>query len=249
MKHKLSILLTTLVVIHSSSCMQNTNRNITQRSQELEKVFVNPPDSVQTSVYWYWISDNISKEGAVKDLQAMKKAGINRAFIGNIGIHDLPYGTVKMFSDEWWEILHLALKTATELDIEIGIFNSPGWSQSGGPWIKPEESMRYLASSETIVKGPQKIELALKKPNEDFQDLKVLALPYTTNEGMILNNTNAVIVSSPSLSNLSRLTDNDPLTGIELPDGNNVSITFKSGQPFTARSISVKTTESPLRAD
>ncbi|MEI3445134.1 MAG: glycosyl hydrolase [Bacteroides thetaiotaomicron] len=24
------------------------------------------------------------------------------------------------------------------LIIEIGIFNSPGWSQSGGPWVKPE---------------------------------------------------------------------------------------------------------------
>jgi len=249
MKHKLSILLAALFAIQISSCTQNRNLNQTDQSQDLEKAFVNPPDSVQTSVYWYWISDNISKEGAVKDLQAMKKAGINRAFIGNIGIHDLPYGTVKMFSDEWWEILHLALKTATELNIEIGIFNSPGWSQSGGPWIKPEESMRYLASSETIVKGGQRIEQLLKQPNEDFQDLKVLAFPATTNEGMILNNTNAVILSSPSLSNLSRLTDNDPLTGIDFPDGNNLSITFKSGKPFTARSISLKTTESPLRAD
>lgn len=44
--------------------------------------------------------------------------------------------------------LHTALKTATELDIEIGLFNSPGWSQSGGPWVKPEQSMRYLAHSE-----------------------------------------------------------------------------------------------------
>lgn len=46
--------------------------------------FVAPPDSVQTSVYWYWLSGNVSKEGVVKDLEAMKRAGINRAFIGNI---------------------------------------------------------------------------------------------------------------------------------------------------------------------
>ena len=91
---------------------------------------------MQTAVYWYWISDNISKDGVVKDLHAMKGAGINRAFIGNIGLEDVPYGKVKMLSEEWWEILHIALKTATELNIEIGIFNSPGWSQSGGPWVK-----------------------------------------------------------------------------------------------------------------
>ena len=29
--------------------------------QLLEAGFVHPPDSIQTSVYWYWISDNISK--------------------------------------------------------------------------------------------------------------------------------------------------------------------------------------------
>ena len=28
--------------------------------------FVAPPDSVQTSVYWYWLSGNVSKEGVVK---------------------------------------------------------------------------------------------------------------------------------------------------------------------------------------
>ena len=34
--------------------------------------FVTPADSMQTAVYWYWISDNISKDGVVKDLHAMK---------------------------------------------------------------------------------------------------------------------------------------------------------------------------------
>ncbi|MDR1417397.1 MAG: glycoside hydrolase family 2, partial [Prevotellaceae bacterium] len=117
----------------------------------VEKGFVTPPDSIRTGVYWYWINDNISKGAVIKDLQSMKQAGINRAFIGNIG-DGYPRGNIKIFSDEWWEVMHTALKTATELDIEIGIFNSPGWSQSGGPWIKPEQSMRYLAASELRVK-------------------------------------------------------------------------------------------------
>jgi hypothetical protein len=51
----------------------------------MESGFVNPPDSIHTGVYWYWMSDNISKEGVIRDLQAMKKAGIMMAFIGNIG--------------------------------------------------------------------------------------------------------------------------------------------------------------------
>lgn len=111
----------------------------------LRKDFKTPPESVKTAVYWYWLNDNASCEGVVKDLQEMKKVGINRAFIGVHSTDNLPYGNVKILSDEWWEVLHTALKTATELGIEIGIFNCPGWSQSGGPWITPEQSMRYIA--------------------------------------------------------------------------------------------------------
>lgn len=249
MKQKIRILLITIsFIVLLTGCVQSVRMSPSQQSKELEKGFVNPPDSIQTTVYWYWISDNISKEGAVKDLHAMKKAGINRAFIGNIGIHNLPYGDIKMFSDEWWEILHLALKTATELNIEIGIFNSPGWSQSGGPWVKPEQSMRYLTSSEIIVKGPQKITQVLDKPNEFFQDVKVIAIP-SINKDLVLNKANATIETTPVLLNPYALIDNDPITGINLPEGNNVTFIIKPDKPFTARSLLIQTTSSPLRAD
>src|ERR1700742_3522996 len=66
--------------------------------QAVESGFITVPDSIQTSVYWYWISGNISKEGVVKDLEAMKRAGINRAFIGNVGMGDMPQGKVRLFS-------------------------------------------------------------------------------------------------------------------------------------------------------
>ena len=61
-----------------------------------------------------------------------------------------------MLSNEWWNILHATLKTATELNIEIGIFNSLGWSQSGDSWMKGDAAMRYLTASELHVKGPLK---------------------------------------------------------------------------------------------
>ena len=151
----------------------------------VESGFVQPPADVQTSAYWYWINDNISKEAVVKDLHAMKEGGINRAFIGNIGLpaEDQPYGKVQLFTDEWWEVMHTALKTATALDIELGIFNCPGWSQSGGPWIKPEQAMRYLASSEIRVQGPQKLSRKLEQPTQDFQDVKVVAWPVAADYG------------------------------------------------------------------
>ena len=101
----------------------------------LEENFRHTPDKQPLAVYWYWMDGNISREGVVKDLQAMKKAGINRVQIGMIGDgQGAPAGPVRMFTDEWWEILHTMFRTAGELDIEVGLFNCPGWSQSPTTW-------------------------------------------------------------------------------------------------------------------
>ncbi|MDD2436630.1 MAG: glycosyl hydrolase [Massilibacteroides sp.] len=168
--------ITFLVACCFVSC--GSKQQVSVSIQEVERNFKSIPASVQTSVYWYWINGNISKEGVVKDLQAMKEKGINRAFIGNIGDQGgIPHGPVKLFTDEWWDIMHTALKTAAELDIEIGIFNCPGWSQSGGPWVEPEQAMRYLASSEIRVNGPRRLKVSLDKPAEKFEDVKLIAYP------------------------------------------------------------------------
>jgi hypothetical protein len=145
----------------------------------VQKGFATPPDSTKLSMYWYWMSDNLSEEGVKKDLASMAEIGIGRAFIGNIGYneHEVPYGKVKLFSDEWWKITRTAIRTAGEKGIDIGLFNSPGWSQSGGPWIKPAQSMRYLTGEEVMVKGPQQVSLPLKEAGKDFQDVVVLAYP------------------------------------------------------------------------
>jgi hypothetical protein len=182
--------------------------------QGLEAGFVTPPDSIQTSVYWYWISDQISEEGVVKDLQSMKTAGINRTFIGNIGLNE-GVGNVKFGTDEWWRILHTALKTATELGIDIGIFNSPGWSQSGGPWVKPEQAMRYLASTSTRISGGRKTDILLEKPGKDFEDVKVIAYPAIEAKEMWLS------------SSKSKITERE------------ITIDFTAGEPFTLRSLKI----------
>jgi hypothetical protein len=142
-------------------CLAKKVNNSIPTFKQVESGFKSIPDSVKLAVYWYWMSDNISVEGVQRDLESMKKAGINRAFIGNIGGQNVPYGNVKIFSPEWWKVTHAALKKATELNIEIGLFNSPGWSQSGGPWVKPEQSMRYLGSADTTISGGKEVQFKL----------------------------------------------------------------------------------------
>jgi hypothetical protein len=222
--------------------------NVKITHDTLQSGFVTPPDSIQTSVYWYWISDNISKDGVINDLKSMKQAGINRAFIGNIGLSDVPYGKVKMLSEEWWYILHAALKTATELNIEIGIFNSPGWSQSGGPWVKADAAMRYLTSTELRVKGPQKLSQKLEKPTNIFQDVKVIAFPDPKDDQLIMNTKNGEITSTPRIADLAKIFDDNIKTGIYFPAGDEFVINFDAKKPFTARSLSIRPTEQRIKA-
>jgi len=245
MKNTFTLLICLAATLFIISCSTD-NTKISNRA--LETVFITPPDSIQTSVYWFWISDNISKEGVIKDLHAMKQAGINRAFIGNIGLDDVPYGKVKMLSKEWWDILHAALKTATELNIEIGIFNSPGWSQAGGPWIMAEDAMRYLISSETPVKGPLKFSQRLEKPIDLFQDVRVIAYPAPKDGQLVLNSKNATITSSPEVTGLSAITDGNKKTGITFPKGKTFTLDFEAKEPFTARSLSIRATEKAVLA-
>ncbi|MFC4672308.1 glycosyl hydrolase, partial [Dysgonomonas termitidis] len=191
---------------------------------QLEKEFKTPP-KIQTGVYWYWMCGNISKEGVIADLKAMKKVGINRAFIGNNYFDPYKGGrTVRLMSDEWWDITHTALKTASELDIEIGIFNSPGWTQAGGPWVKPSQAMRYLTSSEMRIKGPATISTQLEKPIAEFQDVKVIAYPAPKNDLLTLNKSNSRIKISPDLVNSDRLFDGDNFTGAGMPQNVDVTV-------------------------
>ena len=227
------LLLSFLFAILSACNKQSANFS------SLAESFKTPPDSIQTSVYWYWISGNISKEGVVKDLEAMKAVGINRAFIGNIGLDDVPAGKVKLFSDEWWDITHTALKKAGELGIEIGLFNSPGWSQSGGPWVKPQQAMRYLASTETQITGGKEIAIQLPKPEGDFQDVRVIAFRAPKDYGQSLADVTPKVSATPSLANLNQLVDHDKNTEVKLPQQQQSVITLSAPTDYTARSLAV----------
>jgi hypothetical protein len=72
--------------------------------EKLVSDFKTPTEDNHLWCYWYWINDDISKEGISKDLAAMKQAGIGTAFIGNINPPEKD-GKVTLFSDLWWECM------------------------------------------------------------------------------------------------------------------------------------------------
>jgi len=146
---------------------------VTAEAKDLEASFKNPPEETKPWCYWYWLNNDISKEGVTKDLEAMARVGIKRAMIGNIE----GGGPVKMFSDEWYDVTHHALREANRLSIELMSFNAPGWSQSGGPWIKPEQSMRRVAWQEFPAQGGAFSQTIRPVGINKTQDIAVLAVP------------------------------------------------------------------------
>ncbi|MBQ9430820.1 MAG: glycoside hydrolase family 2 [Kiritimatiellae bacterium] len=201
-----------------------TNEPPTNPSRnELAKIFRDPFGKIQTGVYWYWLSGNVSTNGIVNDLTAMKKAGIDRAYIGDIGGGGNQNGPVRTFSEEWWDALRTAINTAAKVGVELGIFNSPGWSQSGGPWISHQRAMRRLAYSQTIVHGPKNGTVELAKPTfegdkpDEYQDVAVVAYPMPKDFDR-------------------ELTGKGPFS---VKAGESSTAEFNLTEPFTARSLVV----------
>jgi hypothetical protein len=211
-------------------------------ADSLERGFAQPPDSTKPWCYWYWITDNISREGITKDLEAMKRVGINQAFIGNIFLDDVKHGTVKALTEEWWGMVEHAIREGGRLGVDIGLFNCPGWSQSGGPWIKPEQAMRYVVSTERRVKGPLQFAEKLPSPREPFQDIAVLAFPAPRNDADTIAAHSPRVTCAPAADKAERMVDGDRKTAVMFPKAaaqgkTPFTVDIEVAEPFTARSL------------
>ena len=183
-------------------------------ADDLKNKFTSPPETTKPRCYWYWMDGQITKEGITRDLEAMKRVGIGEGYIGVIsGQSGTPTtSTSKALTDEWWSFIEHAMREGTRLGVDVGLFNSPGWSQSGGPWVKPSQAMRYVTLPELRLHGPQHFEGKLPLPPGEFQDLAVLAFPAPAGEG-----------------ELAKITSRTPTL-----------VTFEIPSPFTARSVTVQ---------
>jgi len=149
-------------------------------SVSLEAGFSKPPRQARPLVWWHWINGNVTKEGVRADLEDMKRVGIGGAQILDVEMY-LPKGPVRYGSDNWHEHLQYAIDTAAQLDLEIVVANSAGWSGSGGPWVTPERAMKQVVWSETETEGGA-VSLELPQPPtklDFYRDIVVLAMPPT----------------------------------------------------------------------
>ncbi|MDP4223671.1 MAG: glycosyl hydrolase [Bacteroidota bacterium] len=129
----------------------------------LKAGFLNPPDSARPGVYWYFMDGNINREEMTGDLESMKKAGIGYALFLEVNV-GVPRGKIDFLSDEWQDLFAHAVYEAERLGIRIILGSGPGWAGSGGPWVKPEQSMMHLVASDTTVRGQGKFRSHLEVP-------------------------------------------------------------------------------------
>jgi hypothetical protein len=125
--------------------------------------FRTPSDTVRPWVYWVWMDGNISREGITADLEAMRRAGIGGVIIMEVNV-GIPQGSVKFMSPEWRQHFKHAVTEAERLGLEITLISGPGWTGSGGPWVKPEQGMQHIVSSSTNVNGPIHFDGTLPQP-------------------------------------------------------------------------------------
>ncbi len=107
---------------------------------DLEAEFVDPPDSARPGVYWYFMDGNLSREGMTADLESMKEVGLGNLVYLEVNVR-VPRGPVDFMSDQWQDLFAHAVHEAERLGIDITLGTGPGWTGSGGPWIKPEQAM------------------------------------------------------------------------------------------------------------
>lgn len=146
----------------------------------LQEKFRNPNDNYGLDIWWHWQNGNISREAIWKDLNSMHNNGIKRATILNVNGEGQYVPRVSFASPEWFEMFRYALDVADSLGMTIGVHNCDGWSESGGPWIPVEKSMKTYTWSDSYVKGGGEIHLVLPQPKTNldyYRDWKVVAFP------------------------------------------------------------------------
>lgn len=144
---------------------------------KLPALFDHPPQAAVPATWWHWVDGNVSKDGITADLESMKKAGLSAAMIFSVS-QRAPNGPVRFGTEEWFAMIDHALQEASRLDLEMGFHNNDGWSNSGGPWVPIEDSMKRLTWSETAVSGGGKIRLPQPETKEKFyRDVAVIAIP------------------------------------------------------------------------
>ena len=242
-----------------ASCQNNKGVGV----KELAQNFENPPEQSRPMVWWHWMDGNITKEGIRKDLEWMKRSGLRgfHHFDAALTTPQIVENRLIYMTPEWKDAFRYALDVADSLGLEVTIASSPGWSHTGGPWVKPEEAMKKLVWTETTVEGGRKLSGALKQPFTDtgmflngnsasmnidmggkalpehYEDIAIVAVKLPERELDLQSMVKAVRSSGASFDRRV-IADHDLISGVKVPyKGNEAFVEYEFAEPVEVSSL------------
>lgn len=209
----------------------------------LEAQFKDPPSGAGPWVFWYWMDGAVSPEGIRADLEAMKAAGLEGAYlffvkdVANPPIFEPP---ARQLSDRWWQMLAYTFRQAHRLGLALGLHTCDGFSLAAGPWITPELAMQRVVWSFTHLRGPDHVDMVLPMPptREDYyRDIAILAFPSLPGTGVSTRTVTPTITTSiPDLDPNFLITEHSNQT---FRSDRPCWIQYQFSRPFTCRSIRI----------
>ncbi len=147
-------------------------------SHALQERFKQPPDSARPLVWWHWMNGNITKEGIKLDLEWMHRVGLRgfQNFDAALSTPQVVDHRLAYMTPEWKDAFKYATVLADQLGMEEAIAGSPGWSETGGPWVPASQGMKKYVWSETLVEGGKPFKGIPAKPPSNtgaFQNMGV----------------------------------------------------------------------------
>jgi len=244
---------------------------VAQNSRDsLKSGFENPPSAARPRVWWHWMNGNISQEGIKLDLEWMHRVGLAgyQNFDAALQTPQVVNQRLIYMTPEWKEAFKYAIGLGDQLGMEMAIAGSPGWSESGGPWVPPSEGMKKYVWSETLVEGGKPFKGTLAKPPfntgafqnksihdelgsdeghkvpEFYADAAVIAFRRPAVE-KTLESSQAKITSSAGTLDPAVLSDGDleKSTGVAIPEkvGDTAWIQYEFSEPQEIRAVSFVT--------
>jgi hypothetical protein len=132
----------------------------------LRREFLSPPDSAKPRVWWHWMNGNVTQQGIRLDLEWMKRVGIGgmNCIDASIETPQVVQKRLAYMSPGWKDAFRYAAILAQKFSMELSVDSSPGWSETGGPWVQPAQAMKKLVWSSTRLEGGQRFEGRLAAP-------------------------------------------------------------------------------------
>jgi hypothetical protein len=135
-------------------------------ADELKQEFLSPPDAAKPRVWWHWMNGNVTKSGIRLDLEWMKRIGIGGmdCIDASIETPQVVQQRLVYMSPEWQDAYRYTAQLADQMGLELSIDSSPGWSETGGPWVQPAQAMKKLVWSTTLLEGGRRFSGILASP-------------------------------------------------------------------------------------